>query len=240
MIVMVSASTAPTRLRSLDPDLRSRLATRDTPLDNQAVVPQKDAEISKLRTQLTTLQNALATETEKSNAAKVLNATLQDTKFYAGLTEVQGPGVLVTLTDGYSADKDDSKLNSQAGDAGAPPATEDVIHDQDILRVVNELYAAGAEAVSINNLRLVGTSSVRCVGPTVLIDGVRIASPIKIRAVGDTDTLMGGLRMPGGIIDELRSVSPRMVTIEPVKNMTLPGYAGPTTRHYVKLVKAEK
>ncbi len=235
MIVIVSRGTQ-SRFQMLDPEQQRRMAVLQPGSDaqQQQQISQKAAEVNNLRGQVTKLQNALAQE--KSNATKVLNDSLQDVKFFAGLTAVEGPGVLVTLSDGYSADDTNKPPAANSGDAGNNPlTTEDIIHDQDILRVVNELYAAGAEAVSINNLRMVSTSSVRCVGNTVLIDGTRIASPIKIRALGDSDTLLGALRMPGGIVDELRSVNPKMITLEPVKNMTLPAYSGSTSRRYAKV-----
>jgi len=78
------------------------------------------------------------------------------------------------------------------------------------------------------------------VAPTVLVDAERIASPIKIRAIGDPDTMMGGLKMPGGVVDQLLEVDPRMVTIEAVKDMTLPAYSGPTTRRFAKVVANSK
>lgn len=237
MIVMVSRGTQ-SRVALLDPEQQHRLAALQPGSDaqQQQQISQKGAEINNLRDQVTKLQNTLAQAQEKSNAAKVLNDNLQDVKFFAGLTEVEGPGVLVTLSDGYSADDSSKPQSTTPGQVDNNPlTTELIIHDQDILRVVNELYAAGAEAVSINNLRMVSTSSVRCVGNTVLIDGVRIASPIKIRAIGDSDTLLGALRMPGGIVEELRSVNPKMITLEAVKNMTLPAYSGSTSRRYAKV-----
>ena len=243
MFVMVNASMRSSRLRPIDADIRDRLTPSSAMASPDAAMQQqlldKSVEINKLREEKTNLENSIA-NVQKS-AAKLLNDSLQDVKLFAGLTEVKGPGVLVTLNDGYSAvEKKDGEKGS--GDATVPDElqSEDVIHDQDILRVVNELYAAGVEAVSINNLRLVGTSSIRCVGPTVLIDGVRIAAPIKIRGIGDTETIMGGLTMPGGIIDELKQVNPRMVTIESVKSMTLPAYTGPTSRKFAKVAKGTK
>ena len=63
-----------------------------------------------------------------------------------GFTALAGPGVIVTL--------DDSKATSKAGEN----PNLYLIHDDDLLRVINELRAAGAEAVSINGQRLTGTS----------------------------------------------------------------------------------
>jgi uncharacterized protein YlxW (UPF0749 family) len=234
MIVLVSISGSSVRFRLMGAEQRNRIQSA-LPDSNAEQKAQSEmlSEVNKLRKKNTELENTLA---QKSDAAQILNTTLQDVKFFAGLTDVQGAGLMVTLTDSYSAAKDDDRLSGSVSEIPA----EDVIHDQDVLRVVNELYAAGAEAVSINNLRMVGTSSVRCVGNTVLIDGVRVAPPIKIRAIGDSETLSSALGMPGGIIDELKQVNPRMVSIEAIKNMTLPGFTGTTSRRYAKVPKASQ
>lgn len=240
MIVQVAMSPAIGQLRFRDPDIRNRqfqqASASAQDAQTQGELKAKSIEISKLRAENTKLQNTLVASGEQSKTIKVLNDSLQEVKFYAGLTAVTGPGVMVTLKDGYSAS---DRKEPKAEDPSVLPV-ENVIHDQDILRVVNELYAAGAEAVSINNLRLVSTSSVRCVGPTVLIDSVRISSPIVIRAVGDPGTLKGALDLPGGIIDELKEVNPRMVDVETVKSLTLPAFTGPTSRSYAKVVTDSK
>jgi uncharacterized protein YlxW (UPF0749 family) len=237
MIVMVSASGT---ARLVDPDQRIRLNA----LENGAVSQQQQSqmkeqavEINNLRKELTTTRNALVAE--KNEGMQLLNKNLQEAQSYAGLTELEGPGIVVTLTDATNDEKSDTKPDETAVPSDVIEQ-EKIIHDQDILRVVNEMNAAGAEAISVNNLRLVGTSSIRCVGPTVLVDAERIASPIKIRAIGDPQTLLGGLKMPGGVVDQLRQVDPKMVSIEPVKDMTLPAYMGPTSRRFAKVVTNSK
>jgi len=234
MIVLVARSLATQdRFRGADADQSARLAALSPVSDaQQQQIREEAVEINRLRTENTDLQNTMAAE--KSEATKMLNASLQEAKSYAGLTDLEGPGVIVTLSDA-NGDKSDNKDQTSLGQTDITPDEDKIIHDQDILRVVNELNAAGAEAISINNLRYVGTSSIRCVGPTVLVDAQRIASPIKIRAIGDPSAMMGGLKIPGGVIDQLKEVDPRMVDIAPVKDMTIPAYSGPTTRRFAKV-----
>jgi len=241
LIVMVTHVPTETRFRYSDPDQRNRLAALEPGSDaqQQQQIHDQGVEINRLRGQLTQFQNVIGAQKSQAGLTKVLNDNLQEAKNFAGLSELEGPGVLVTLSDALD---DSEKPTGRSTDSlqQDPLVMDRIIHDQDILRVVNELYAAGAEAISINNLRYVGTSSVRCVGPTVLIDAERIASPIKIRAIGDPDTLLGGLKMPGGVVQQLREVDPRMIEIEPVKDMTLPAYSGSTTRRYAKPVQSSK
>ena len=94
-------------------------------------------------------------------------------------------------------------------DSKAPsPSDEDnsayIVHDSDLRDIVNELCAAGAEAVSINSERIVSTSSIRCVGNTILVNNKRCAPPFEIKAIGDSSTLESGLNIRGGVIDVLR------------------------------------
>ncbi len=59
-----------------------------------------------------------------------------------------------------------------------------IVHDRDIREIVNELFAAGAEAISVNGQRLVASSSIRCVGPVVLVNSTQVAPPFMIKAIG--------------------------------------------------------
>ena len=73
---------------------------------------------------------------------------------------------------------------------------------KNMLRIVNELRAAGAEAISINDQRLIGTSEIRCSGPTITVNGKIFAPPFIIKAIGDTKTftlLFDHARWGGGV-----------------------------------------
>ena len=102
-----------------------------------------ELEVAKLREQLT--------EQEKASESAVAEE-LQKLRILSGLTSLSGPGIVLTL--------DDSKLK---GNEDAP-ADMYLIHYEDLLLVVNELFAAGAEAVSINGQRIITTSEIRCAG----------------------------------------------------------------------------
>jgi uncharacterized protein YlxW (UPF0749 family) len=78
-----------------------------------------------------------------------------------------------------------------------------IIHDEDLLKVVNELRDAGAEAISINDERLLSTSEMRCAGSTVSVNNNRYAAPYIIKAIGSPENLEYALRMPGGVSDVL-------------------------------------
>ena len=92
----------------------------------------------------------------------------------AGLTDVEGPGVSVILND--------SKAENTTGDEA-----DYLIHDSDLLSVINELRDAGAQAISFNGERILATSEVRCAGSVVMVNGKRFAAPFIIYAIGDPD-----------------------------------------------------
>lgn len=98
----------------------------------------------------------------------------------AGRTAVQGPAVEVQL--------DDSELSSDQIPSGFGP--EDIIvHQQDVQAVVNAFWAGGAEAMMIQDQRIIATSAIRCVGNTLILQGRVYSPPYRIRAIGDPDKL---------------------------------------------------
>jgi len=76
--------------------------------------------------------------------------------------------------------------------------------NEDILKVVNELRSAGAEAISVNEQRVISTSEIRCAGTTIFINGERVGAPFVIKAIGDPALLESAMLMRGGYVDGLK------------------------------------
>lgn len=153
-----------------------------------------------------------------SARVKVLAKQLAQAQFLAGLTDVKGPGVLVTM--------DDSKL-PYPKDMPVGLTPQNIIHDNDIGQVVNELKAAGAEAIAVNDQRLVAVSPVRCAGPTIFINNTPQTPPYMIKAIGDPKILTTALNIPGGITSALKAFDPAMFKVEKSpKLLLIPAYAG--------------
>ncbi|MGQ9524261.1 MAG: DUF881 domain-containing protein [Armatimonadota bacterium] len=172
----------------------------------------------------------------------VLTKELQDVKQFAGLTPVEGPGVIVRLMDSPKAKEYARKY---AGGVETGPefqtALQDfLVHDTDINGVVNELRAAGAEAISVNEQRLVATSAVRCVGPLVYINGRPSggAPPYVIKAVGPAKEMKEALEMVGGYLDTQHLKEYGMVQIETTDKVFIPAYDGPTFFRQARPVSA--
>jgi uncharacterized protein YlxW (UPF0749 family) len=153
-----------------------------------------------------------------------LNKELQTMKFLAGLTEVNGPGVQVTLID---SQKKPVLPTDQARQSN-------LIHDFDMLSIINELKASGAEAIAINGKRIVSTTPVRCVGPVVLVNNIPTPPPYVIQAIGDREAMLAALNLPDGVLTEIRKYDANMVRVEKKDKLTLPAFAGNTQPRFAK------
>ncbi|MBI3217786.1 MAG: DUF881 domain-containing protein [Mycobacterium sp.] len=103
----------------------------------------------------------------------------------AGLDPVRGPGLVITLTD---AARD---ANGRFPRDASPDDL--VVHQQDIQAVLNALWSAGAEAVQMQDQRLIGTSAPRCVGNTLLLNGRTYSPPYTVTAIGDVAAMQAAL-----------------------------------------------
>ncbi len=137
-----------------------------------------------------------------------------------GLAEVTGPGVIITVAD--------SEIDSNS----VVDATDFIIHDTDILKIVNELKNAGAEAISINNQRVILTTPIICGGNIININGERIGSPFEIKAIGSPEAL-ANLSRPGGWLSKLEKRGIKVSAIKKSNSITIPKYSGVLNFKYI-------
>ena len=168
---------------------------------------QTEKERDRLKDEISRLKDSAGMESMPSEAAS------KEIQMMAGTAAVTGPGVVVTI--------DDSKSVSKAGEN----PTLYLIHDDDLLRVINELRAAGAEALAINGQRLIATSEIRCAGPTLSVNNVRSSPPYEIAAVGEPASLENSLKMRGGVIETLK-VWGIQLSVKTQDQVQIPAYKG--------------
>ncbi len=142
-----------------------------------------------------------------------------------GATEVCGPGVSITVTDATVQDSlislyDPSQL---------------IVHDVDILEIVNELKNAGAEAIDVNGQRIIATTAISCDGNVIVVNGEKISSPFTIRAIGFPER-MATLKRVNGPLDNLNRASIK-TTFTTSDKITIPKYTGINTFKYAKTIK---
>ena len=148
-------------------------------------------------------------------------------KAKAGETALVGKGIQVTI--------DDSKMAPKAGEN----KNLYIIHDEDLLRVVNELRAAGAEAIALNGQRLTSGSEIRCVGPTVLVNETRLAAPFVITAIGNPQTMESSLKLRGGVLENFKFWGIK-AEVKKSDNLEIPAAKKNHTFEFAKVVQPEK
>ncbi len=136
--------------------------------------------LDRLRRQVNRTRDEALRATAVGQRALDLLATTEQS---AGAVPVTGPGLLVTLAD--------AEPDADSDPVGGEPETDPngLVRDGDLQLVVNALWAAGAEAISINGQRLGPTSAIRFAGEAVLVDFNPVTNPYEVSAIGDPDTL---------------------------------------------------
>ena len=129
----------------------------------------------------------------RSSAVQLVKAQLDDQRVIAGLTPLHGPGLTILLHDG--SDPNDPSDKSLGW----------TVHYQDLQDIVNVLWAAGAEAISVNGQRVVPTTAFHYAGVNILVNNAsRLSAPYTVTALGNPSSLGGGLGDPDQLA-ELKS-----------------------------------
>ncbi|MBP7072034.1 MAG: DUF881 domain-containing protein [Clostridia bacterium] len=161
------------------------------------------------------------TASQGSAYAKILKDELDQARILAGIEDVEGPGITVVVDDLKFSEKVNYPLISYSM----------------LLELLNELNAAGAEAVSINEQRIISTSEIRQIGGIhININTVSFAPPFVFKAIGDPKTLEAALRLREGIAEKLEN-SGVAVTITQEQLIKISKYNGVIERKYAKVVK---
>lgn len=212
-----------------------RLQTNITPYQGIVTIPkilEMKSEIESLNKEKLNLASAIqeaqtklasyeSNINSKGNVLVNMRAELADARNYADFERVEGPGVIITMNDSLAEVREGENPNWY------------LIHDGDILEIINVLRDAGAEAISINDERVTATSNIRCGGPTINIDGKRHAVPFVIKAVGDPQKLGASAAAPSGYIDLMEFYEIR-IDIQKVDKLVIEPYAGKYKLNYQK------
>ena len=166
------------------------------------------------------LQEQIESATKNNSELEEAKNQINEGNKTIGLAEVTGPGVIITVAD--------SEIDSNS----VVDATDLIIHDTDILKIVNELKNAGAEAISINNQRVILTTPIICGGNIININGERIGSPFEIKAIGSPEAL-ANLSRPGGWLSKLEKRGIKVSAIKKSNSITIPKYSGVLNFKYV-------
>lgn len=143
-------------------------------------------------------------------------------KMSLGLLPVEGDGIKITLND---------SLDYLSGKATVTPNM--LIHDYDLIRVINDLRSAGAEAISVNGYRITYSSSTLCVGSTISLDKIKIGAPFSIIAIGDKEAMKTYLETQDNYVNKLK-LRTCFVEVEPVHDVKLQSYTKTMSVQYLR------
>ncbi len=168
---------------------------------------------------LETLRNEAASS---NGSASDLSTKLEKYNLLLGYSDMVGKGVIVTLKDGDSA-------------TGIGLPTNYIVHDEDLIEVVNALKNAGAEAISINDHRIVSKTGISCVGNVITINGDKVGAPFVIKAIGSTTQLYSAMTIPGGYIELLKNAGVQVkIEQDEKEKIVVPKYEGTYKYSYAK------
>lgn len=124
-------------------------------------------------------------QTDEYGTVELLKEDVAKAKLDLGYTNVKGPGLVITLSNG-----------------------EDAINYSDLLFAINELKFGGAEAISINDNRIVNNSFIANIANNfIVVNGERLIGPYVIKVIGDTKYLESVINIKGGLKDTIESES---------------------------------
>ena len=148
---------------------------------------------------------------DNEEASELVDEDLNESNILVGKTDVYGEGVVITInnTDTYQ------------------------IYSQDLLMLINELRYAGAEAICINEVRVLPTTAIVDLSSYISVNQQRLESPYVIKAIGNQSYLESSVKGKGGHVDELEDLG-HTVTIEKNRRVKIEKYEGEITTKYIK------
>ena len=163
--------------------------------------------------------------TEDSEESKEKQALLKKNNMIIGLTNVTGPGITVTM-------KDNNTVTAETI-AEYDDISRYLVHEEDVRSIINELENAGAEAISINDQRIICTTSITCEGNVISVNGQKVGSPFVIKAIGNSLSLYSALTRPGGYVERLNDTGINTI-VKQSDTININKYSGIISYKYMK------
>ena len=150
--------------------------------------------------------------TSEEDATELLNQEVNEAQKNLGYTDVHGEGIILKL-------EDNDYQN---------------IERFDLISLVNELKLAGAEAISINDERVVSNTDIALINNRIiLVNGRRISSPYVVKAIGDKKYLESAITIKGGFLDEMK-VSEKNISYTVEDDIQINKFVGTMSMDYIK------
>ena len=176
------------------------------------------------------LESVRQTASENTDGSAEKEEQLKKNNILLGLTDVTGEGIIVTIKDNNNVSTDSTIIDPSYY----------LVHYGYLLKIVNELKNAGAEAISINGVRILSMTDIVDIDSYILIKPrQRLISPYVVKAIGNQTYLTSTLCMKNsGFIDSYKN-SGKTVTLEKQRNIKIPKYSENIDIKYMKEVAGE-
>jgi uncharacterized protein YlxW (UPF0749 family) len=206
---------------------RSELSVRyNAPLIDAANALQREqnslkAQLAELRVRLDEIQRNASTQ---SGAAHELQTRVDELKASAGLTARTGDGVIVQLDDARNVT------------IGSRDVDKSICHATDLTDIINIAWKGGAEAIAVNEERVVNSSSVYCVGSTIMVNGTLMSPPFNIAVIGPQNAILRAFDDPNQLQDikQRRDVQGLGFRVTRASAIHVPAYSGALNVRYAQ------
>lgn len=173
-----------------------------------------EKELSSMREEIVDLSNKLEQAgSGQGDAGEVLEKELFKIRRFAGLVPLSGPGVEVLL-------QNPSRQANLSSDQNLKS-----VMDEDLLKIVNSLRTSGAEAIAINDQRILTTTEIRLAGSHINVNAAPLSPPYQINAIGDPPAMISRLEIKDGHVEFLRE-SGIKVSLQVKENVEIPAFKG--------------
>lgn len=218
MAIFIQINTIESATKSVGSTIKDNSALKDELLGLQGKYEELYKELEKREKKLEEVRlNASAkSEVDIQNETEIKN-----NQKFLGLTSVSGPGFIIKLSE-----------NQQINPEEVINISGYLVHEEDLLYIINELFNSGADAISINDQRIVNTTSIQCDGNIIRINGKMVGAPITIKAIGSPEGMEGALNRPGGYLQMMAGDGVEVYT-ERSENITIPKYDGVYSYEYL-------
>lgn len=144
----------------------------------QLLLKQFESENIKLQSEIFILNHQITQTLE--NRQRIL---LKKLSKFTGSYSINGQGIIIRVSDNKSPLENEENPN------------RGIIHDFDLIKIMNDLWSMNAKAISINGHRITSATQIKCIGPTILINKTRATSPFEIKAIGQINKLSEGMEI---------------------------------------------
>lgn len=218
MAICIQINTIRSATKTVGTTLKDNSGLKDELLNSQGKYEAlyRELEGKEQKLEQVRLNAAAKNQNDTQNEVEIKN-----NQRLLGLTDVSGQGFIIQLDENREINSNEV-LN----------ISEYLVHEEDLLYIINELFNSGADAISINDQRIVSTTSVLCDGNIIRINGKMVGVPITIKAIGYSKRMEYALTRPGGYLQKMADDGVK-VTVQSSEEITIPKYEGVYNYEYL-------